>query len=384
MNDTKTIESGLFDVYPRFKITPEKAEGVYVWDSNEQQYLDLYGGHGVISIGHTHPKYKEAITTQLAKIGFYSNSVDMPIQEELAQKLEAASGYAGYKLFLANSGAEANENALKLASFHTGKKKVIAFKGSFHGRTAGALNVTDDAKLSAPLNKNNFPVQFIELNNEDQLKEALKDNDVCAVIVEGIQGVGGLDAPTESYLQFLATKCKKSGVVLILDEIQSGYGRSGKFFAHQYANIQADIVSMAKGMGNGFPIGGVLISPEIKASYGLLGTTFGGNHLACAAGIAVLDVLKEEKLMENATEVSNYLVEQLQAINQIKRLKGKGLMLGVEFDYPVKDIRTVLLNKYHIFTGASANPNLLRILPPLTITKEQIKAFSEALKEILA
>jgi len=383
MNNTKTIESHLFDVYPRFSITPEKAEGVYVWDTNGQQYLDLYGGHGVISIGHTHPKYKTALKTQLDKIGFYSNSVGMPIQEELAQKLAVQSAYPTYKLFLTNSGAEANENALKLASFHTGKKKVIAFKGSFHGRTAGALNVTDDAKLSAPLNKNNFPIQFIELNNETQLKEALKDNDVCAVIVEGIQGVGGLDAPTESYLQFLATECKKNGVVLILDEIQSGYGRSGRFFAHQYANIQADIISMAKGMGNGFPIGGVLISPEIKASYGLLGTTFGGNHLACAAGIAVLDVLKEEKLMENATEVSNYLIEQLQGIDQIKQIKGKGLMLGVEFDYPVKDVRNTLLNEYHIFTGASANPNLLRILPPLTITKGQIKAFSEALKETL-
>lgn len=383
MKTDTTINSNLFDVYPRFSITPEKAEGVYVWDTNGQQYLDLYGGHGVISIGHTHPKYKEAITVQLNKIGFYSNSVDMPIQEELAQKLEELSGYQGYKLFLANSGAEANENALKLASFHTGKKKVIAFKGSFHGRTAAALNVTDNEKLSAPLNKDNFPVQFLDLNDEDQLIQALEKGDVAAVIVEGIQGVGGLDAPSHSFLKFLSVKCQEKGAILILDEIQSGYGRSGEFFAHQQGDIQADIVTMAKGMGNGFPIGGVLIHPEIEASYGLLGTTFGGNHLACAAGIAVLDVLKEENLMENATEVSDYLVAQLKEIDQIKQIKGKGLMLGVELEYPVKEVRTKLLNEYHIFTGASANPNLLRILPPLTITKEQISVFSKALKEVL-
>ena len=380
---TTTIKSGLFDVYPRFNITPEKAEGVYVWDTNGQQYLDLYGGHGVISIGHTHPKYKEALAAQLNKIGFYSNSVDMPIQEELAQKLEEQSGYEGYKLFLANSGAEANENALKLASFHTGKKKVIAFKGSFHGRTAAALNVTDNSKLSAPLNIENFPVAFLDLNDEEQLMKALEKKDVAAVIVEGIQGVGGLDAPSNSFLKFLSVKCQEKGAILILDEIQSGYGRSGEFFAHQHGDIQADIVTLAKGMGNGFPIGGLIIHPEIEASYGLLGTTFGGNHLACAAGIAVLDVLKEENLLENAVKVSDYLMEQLQGIDEIKKIKGKGLMLGVELGYPVKEVRTKLLNDYHIFTGASANPNLLRILPPLTITKEQIIAFAEALKEIL-
>jgi acetylornithine aminotransferase len=308
----------------------------------------------------------------------------MPVQNELAVKLAKQSGYPDHSLFLCNSGAEANENAIKLASFHTNKKKVIAFKGSFHGRTAATLNITDNPNLSAFINSNNFPVEFIELNNEKALLNALKNKDVCAVIIEGIQGVGGLDIPTEAYLTCLASNCKKYDALLILDEIQSGMGRSGKFFAHQYANITADIITMAKGMGNGFPIGGVLIHPTIKAKYGMLGTTFGGNHLACTAAIAVLDTIENEHLLSNVTEVSNFLISELEAITAIKQIKGKGLMLGVEFDFPIKKIRAQLLNQYHIFTGASANPNLLRILPPLGISKEQIKPFITALKEILS
>lgn len=373
----------LFDVYPRFDITLTKAEGVYVYDDQDQQYLDLYGGHGVISIGHSHPKYVKKVNQQLKTIGFYSNSIKMPTQEELAAKLAEQSGYPNHQLFLCNSGAEANENAIKVASFHTGRNKMIAFKGSFHGRTAGALNITDNVKLSAPINCDNFPVDFIELNNEEQLIEALRENDVCAVIVEGIQGVGGLNAPSEDYLRFLREKCTEYDVLLILDEIQSGYGRTGKFFAHQSAGISVDIITMAKGMGNGFPIGGLLIHPNIKASYGMLGTTFGGNHLACAAGISVLEVLRNEELLENTQQVSAAIIEQLKTITQIKVIKGDGLMLGVEFDFSIKEIRAKLLHEYHIFTGASANPNLLRILPPLCITTEQITPFVTALKEIL-
>ena len=383
LNAANKKESGLFNVYPRFDITPVNAKGVSVFDENGKKYLDLYGGHGVISIGHSHPEYVDQINRQLQQIGFYSNSVNMPIQDELAQKLAEQSGYPEHQLFLCNSGAEANENALKLASFHTGKKKVISFKGSFHGRTAAALNVTDNTKLSAPINKDNFEVEFIELNDEKALTEALKNKDVCAVIVEGIQGVGGLDAPGEDYLNFLAQSCKKQEAILILDEIQSGYGRTGHFFAHQYANVQADIITMAKGMGNGFPVGGVLINPKIEASYGLLGTTFGGNHLACAAGIAVLNTLKKESVSENVMQASNFLVSELKAISCIKNVKGKGLMLGLEFDFPIKELRLKLLHDHQIFTGASANPNLLRILPPLNIKIEEIKPFIQALKSLL-
>jgi acetylornithine/N-succinyldiaminopimelate aminotransferase len=372
----------LFNVYPRFDITLTKAKGVYVYDETNQEYLDLYGGHGVISIGHSHPHYKTSITAQLDNIGFYSNSVQMPIQEELVEKLAQQSGYINHQLFLCNSGAEANENAIKLASFHTGKKKVIAFKGSFHGRTAATLNVTDNHKLSAPVNTKNFPVEFVEMNNEQELVDAFQSKDVSAVIIEGIQGVGGLNAPTENFLKKVAKCCKTYNAILILDEIQSGYGRTGKFFAHQHANIKADIITMAKGMGNGFPIAGLLINSEIKASYGLLGTTFGGNQLACAAGIAVLDILKNERLLDNAQRINEYLVKELKDITAIKLIKGKGLMLGVEFDFPITEIRKQLLFKYQIFTGASTNLNLLRILPPLCITEEEIKPFINALKQI--
>ena len=374
----------LFNVYPRFDITLTKGEGVYVYDTNNQQYLDLYGGHGVISIGHSHPHYVQQVTDQLTNIGFYSNSVNIPAQEILATQLNEQSGYPNHQLFLCNSGAEANENAIKLASFHTGKKKVIAFKGSFHGRTAAALNITDNPKLSAPINLDNFPVEFIELNNIEQLTKSLQANDVCAVIIEGIQGVGGLGAPSDDYLNFLAQSCKQYGVVLILDEIQSGYGRSGKFFAHQHADIEADIITMAKGMGNGFPVASLLIHPDIEPEYSMLGSTFGGNHLACAAAIAVLDTIESEQLIDHVQEVSNWFQDELKSLSAIKAIKGKGLMLGVEFDFPIKELRTKLLNDYHILTGSSANPNLLRILPPLSITIDEIAPFSNALKEILA
>ena len=373
-----------FNVYNRFNITLSKAEGVYVYDENKQQYLDLYGGHGVISIGHSHPNYVESITTQLNKVGFYSNSVNIPIQEELATKLAEQSGYDKHQLFFCNSGAEANENALKLASFHNNKKKVIAFKGSFHGRTAATLNITDNPKLSAPININNFSVDFVALNDEQGLVNAFQSDDVCAVIIEGIQGVGGLDAPTDYFLKYIAKCCKLYNALLIVDEIQSGYGRSGKFFAHQHANVKADIITMAKGMGNGFPIAGVLIDQKIKASYGLLGTTFGGNHLACAAGISVLNTIQKESILENVEKVNTYLVNELKTIPKIKALKGKGLMLGLEFDFPIKEIRDELLHKHQIFTGNSMNPNLIRILPPLTITTEQITPFVKALKQILS
>jgi len=373
----------LFDVYPRFNISIEQAKGTCLWDNQGRKYLDFYGGHGVISIGHSHPVFVESLKQQLDKLVFYSNSIDLPIQKELAQKLAATSGYHDYQLFLCNSGAEANENALKLASFHTGKKKVIAFKGSFHGRTAAALNVTDNLKLSAPLNFNNFPVEYLELNQAEQLKDSLQSDDVCAIIIEGIQGVGGLDVPSVSFLQFLSQISKKHKALLILDEIQSGYGRSGKFFAHQYAGIQADLVTMAKGMGNGFPVGGVLISPAIKAEYGMLGTTFGGNPLACAAGIATLDVINKESLITHVNDIGYYLTERLKEISKIKNIKGKGLMLGVEFDFPIKALREKLVYDYHIFTGSSSNLNLLRILPPLVVTRKDADTFVKALKEIL-
>jgi len=373
----------LFDVYPRFDVTPVRAKGAYVYDEKGQEYLDFYGGHGVISIGHTHPHYVKLLEQQLQLIGFYSNSVNMPLQEELAKKLAIQSGYADHQLFLCNSGAEANENALKLASFHTGKKKVIAFRKSFHGRTAATLNVTDNANISAPINLDNYPVVWADLNNEKAVTQALRTKDVAAVIVEGIQGVGGLDMPTVAFLQFLSKSCKENDALLILDEIQSGYGRSGKFFAHQYAGIQPDLITMAKGMGNGFPIGGVLIAPQIKAKAGMLGTTFGGNHLACAAGIAVLDVLASEKLIDNVMQMHQLLIDALQHIPAVRAIKGKGLMLGVQFDFPVQEMRSKLLYEHHVFTGAASDPTLLRILPPLGIDAAHIQTFIHALKNVL-
>ncbi len=374
----------LFDVYPRFPITPVKAKGVYVWDENNTRYLDLYGGHGVISIGHSHPQYTKAIENQVKKIGFYSNSIEIPIQKELAEKLGNLSGYPDYALFLCNSGAEANDNAIKLASFYNHKKTVIAFKNSFHGRTGVTLNVTDDPKISASINQDNFKVIYVPLNDTVAFDEAIKQPDVSSVIIEGIQGVGGLDYPNVEFLEYISAACAQHEVILILDEIQSGYGRSGKFFAHQHSAIKPDLITTAKGMGNGFPIAGLLIHPKIEAQKGMLGTTFGGNHLACAAGVAVLDVLEAENLMSNVVDVSAYLVKELATIPQVIKVKGMGLMLGVELAYPVDEVRLKLLNAYQIFTGNAKNKYVLRILPPLGVTKKQVKVFVNALREIVS
>jgi acetylornithine/N-succinyldiaminopimelate aminotransferase len=373
----------LFDVYPLFNITPVRAEGAYVYDADGTRYLDLYGGHAVISIGHSHPHYIQAINDQIGCIGFYSNSIIVPQQRVLAAKLGTMCGYDDYQLFLCNSGAEANENAIKLASFHTGRKRVVAFRGSFHGRTAAALNVTDDPKLSAPVNVGNFPVTYVPLNDREAFTAALSGDDVCAVILEGIQGVGGLGSPTDDFLRFMEAECKAHGVMLILDEIQSGYGRTGKFFAHQHAGIRPDLITIAKGMGNGFPVAGVLISPEIKPKHGMLGTTFGGSHLACAAAIAVLEVLEKEQLMAHTVEVGARFKAALEAIPQVVAIKGRGLMLGAEFAFPAKELRARLLMEHRIFTGASSNPNQIRLLPPLNITWEQLEQCIYALKTVL-
>lgn len=372
----------LFDVYPLYNITPVRAQDVYVYDEKGREYLDLYGGHAVISIGHSHPKYVKSITGQLQKLGFYSNAIQNPLQKELAQKLGKLSGCDNYELFLCNSGAEANENALKLASFVTGKSKIIAFKNSFHGRTSAAVAATDNPKINAPLNAQH-QVAILPLNDENALENELAKNNTCCVIIEPIQGVGGLDEASTGFFKSLERLCKKYGALLILDEVQSGYGRSGKFFGFQHHGIQPDIITMAKGMGNGFPIGGILVHPSIEAKHGMLGTTFGGNHLACAAGIAVLDAIEEEKLMENAYKVSNYFVEKAKNIPQVKKIKGRGLMLGLEFNYDVGELRKKLIYEKHIFTGSSNNKNLIRILPPLTITEEHFDRFFMALEEIL-
>ena len=372
----------LFDVYPLFDITPVKAKDVYVFDENNTKYLDLYGGHAVISIGHSHPKYVKNISDQVNKIGFYSNSIQNPLQYQLSTKLTALSGCEDYKLFLCNSGAEANENALKLASFHTKNKKVVAFKNGFHGRTSAAVAATDNPKIIAPINAQQ-EVEILDLGDLIALEKALAKNDVCAVIVECIQGVGGLDESTTEFYQGIESICKKYNVCFIADEVQSGFGRTGDFFAFQKHNVTPDIISIAKGMGNGFPIGGILIHPSIKASLGLLGTTFGGNHLACMASITVLEVIEEESLMYNVKEISTYFKEKAQALSIIKAIKGRGLMLGLEFHFPVAELRKKLIYEHHIFTGSAKNPNLLRILPPLTIQKEHIDDFFEALEQEL-
>ena len=372
----------LFDVYPLYNVTPVKAEGIYVWDKNNIKYLDLYGGHGVISVGHTHPKYVEAINSQLSKLGFYSNSIQNPLQVELAQKLGKLSDCENYNLFLCNSGAEANENALKLASFITGKSRIVSFNNAFHGRTSAAVAVTDNKNINAPINLQQ-EVTFLPLNNIELVIHELGKNDVAAVIIEGIQGVGGLDEGTTEFFKEVQEICNKKKVPLILDEIQSGYGRSGKFFAFQYHNIQPDIITTAKGMANGFPIGGVLISDKYEAKFGMLGTTFGGNHLACAAAISVLDIIENENLIENVNEVYKYFLKEIKSVPQVKKVKGRGLMLGVEFDFEVGELRKKLIFDKHIFTGGSNNKKLLRILPPLTINKEQVNIFINALKEVL-
>lgn len=373
----------LFDVYPLYPITPVKALDCTITDDKDIEYLDLYSGHGVISIGHTQPDYVAKIKEQLDNLSFYSNAIQNPLQVELAEKLGKLSGLNEYTLFLCSSGAEANENALKLASFHTNKSRVIAFDNSFHGRTSAAVAATDNKKIVAPINAQQI-VTFLPLNKIDLVETELKKGDVCTVIIEGIQGVGGLDEGSTEFFQALEKICKQYEVVLILDEVQSGYGRSGKFFAFQHHNIQPDIITTAKGMGNGFPIGGVLISPKFTASYGLLGTTFGGSHLACAAGIAVLEVMENQNLMDNVNVVSQYFFDNINQIPEIKKVKGKGLMLGVEFDFDVSDLRKKMIIDKHIFTGSANNKNLLRILPPLTVNKNAIDTFIIALKESLA
>jgi acetylornithine aminotransferase len=371
----------LFDVYPLMDITPVKGEGCYIWDENGTKYLDLYGGHAVISVGHSHPHYIKRMTDQLNQIGFYSNSVQIPQQKELANKLGALSGYADYQLFLVNSGAEANENAIKLASFVTGRKKIVSFKKGFHGRTSAAVAVTDNPKIVAPVNETANAV-ILPFNNLELLEEQLKTQQIAAVIIEGIQGIGGIHVPAEGFLTAAENLCKQFGTLLILDEIQSGYGRSGKFFAHQYTSVRPDIITVAKGMGNGFPVGAVLIAPDIKPWHGMLGTTFGGNYLACAASIAVLEIMEKEQLTENASVVGTYMIERLKTFKEIKEVRGLGLMIGLEFDHQINDIRHVLLKKHHIFTGVSG-ANTIRLLSPLTLSKEQADVFIKALAEVV-
>lgn len=371
----------LFDVYPLFDIEIVKGKGCKTYDNHGTEYLDLYGGHAVISVGHTHPHYVTMVTDQLNKLGFYSNSVVNNLQAELATKLGALSGYEDYTLFLINSGAEANENALKLASFHNGKKRVIAFEKAFHGRTSAAVRVTDNPKIIAPINEG-IPVVYLPLNDIEAVKKEIAKGDVTAVIIEGIQGVGGIQMPTDSFLQQLSKLCTQNDVVLILDEIQSGYGRSGKFFAHQYAGIKPDIITVAKGMGNGFPIGGVLISPKFKPVHGMLGTTFGGNHLACAAAIAVLDIIKDENLLDNVQKVGDYLISELKQIKGIKEVRGRGLMIGIEMEEPIKEARRKLLFEEKVFTGV-AGTHTIRLLPPLCLSMDEAKEFMHRFKLVL-
>ncbi len=374
----------LFDVYPLFDITPVKAKGCLLWDSNGNKYLDLYGGHAVISIGHSHPHYVEKISTQLSQIGFYSNSVQNPLQTELAEKLGKLSGCPDYQLFLCNSGAEANENAIKLASFVTDKKKIVSYKKGFHGRTSAAVAITDNPKIIAPVNETDNAI-ILPFNDIQATENALKKGDVAAVIIEGIQGIGGINIPDNKFLSEVKSLTKKYECLLILDEIQSGYGRSGKFFAFQYSNIQPDLITVAKGMGNGFPIGGVLIRPEIEPWFGMLGTTFGGNHLACSAAIAVLDVINDEDLVENAEIMGKYLMEKLSEISDNYEVRGRGLMIGLEFKSPIKSLRQKLLFDFGIFTGVSGQ-NIIRLLPPLNLTIQEadqfLTAFKKALKEV--
>ena len=372
----------LFDVYSLYEVVPVKASGARVWDDKGQEYLDLYGGHAVISIGHSHPDYVAAITDQLGRIGFYSNSVVNPLQEELARKLGEASGYEDYSLFLDNSGAESNENAMKLASFHTGRDRIVAFRKSFHGRTSGAVAVTDNPKIVSPFNSHH-KVSFCELEDAAGVEAELMKGDVAGVIIEGIQGCGGINVPTASFMQTLAALCRKYGTVLILDEVQSGYGRTGRFFAHQWYGIRPDIITMGKGIANGFPCGGILISPEFKAVKGMLGTTFGGNYLAMAAAISVLDVIAKENLVENALKVGEHILANIPASDRIKEVRGKGLMIGIEFNESVAPIRKELLFEKHIFTGV-AGSSMIRLLAPLCIGTEDADTFIKALKEVLS
>ncbi len=374
----------LFDVYPLYDIEPVKGEGARVWDKNGVEYLDFYGGHAVISIGHAHPHYVKMISEQVARLGFYSNSIINSLQHELADKLGELSQCADYQLFLINSGAEANENALKLASFHNGRTKIIAFKKAFHGRTSAAVNVTPDPKLVAPINAT-FEREFHDLNDLESVKVSILRGDVCAVIIEGIQGIGGIHTPNADFLRAIQDLCHETNTVFILDEIQSGYGRSGQFFAFQYVKgLKPDIITTAKGMGNGFPIGGVLIHPKFKAKHGLLGTTFGGNHLACAAAIAVLDVLKNENLIEKAAKVGAYAIEKMKTLQGVKEVRGIGLMIGVEFEFPTAALRKRLAFEEKCFVGSSSEANTIRLLPPLSISKADVDLLVEKMEMAIA
>lgn len=372
----------LFEVYPLFDVEPVKAEGCYLWDEQGTKYLDFYGGHAVISIGHTHPHYVKRISEQLSKIGFYSNSVPIAIQKELATKLGELSGYVDWNLFLCNSGAEANENALKVASAYNKRRKVLVYEKGFHGRTSLAVAATDNPNILFPVNEGAEIVR-LPWNDLEATKAELEKGDVCCVLIEGIQGVGGIQVPTTAFLQEVRRLCDIHETVLILDEIQSGYGRTGEFFAHQHSGVEPDLITVAKGMGNGFPVAGVLIHPKFKAVHGMLGTTFGGNHLACAASLAVLEVIEEENLLENTKEMGRYLTEQLGDISEIKELRGEGLMIGAEFEFPVAEMRKKLLFEHQIFTGSSSNKNTLRLLPPLNVSKVEIDLLIESLKKVL-
>lgn len=372
-----------FDVYPLINVTPVKALGAKLWDEKGVEYLDLYGGHAVISVGHSHPHFNQRIKDQLDNIAFYSNSVNIPIQLELSEKLGKLSGYPDFSLFLCNSGAEANENALKLASFATGKSGFISFSGAFHGRTSGAVVLTDNPKIIAPSNQRS-DAYILPWGNLEAVEKQLSEGDVAGIIIEGIQGVGGIQVPKPNFLVKLSDLAKEYGAKLILDEVQSGYGRTGKFFAHQWAEgLVPDLITIAKGMGNGFPVGGVLIHPDFKASHGLLGTTFGGNHLACAAGLAVLEILEKENLLQHADTLGSWLIDELKRIPGIIEVRGKGLMIGIDLDRDAAPVRSELVSKYKIFTGSSAGKQTIRLLPPLNITQNQVYSFIQSLKEIL-
>ena len=372
----------LFDVYSLFDVTPVRAQGCRIWDDKGQEYLDLYGGHAVISVGHSHPRYVAALKEQLDLIGFYSNSVKNPLQVQLAHELGEASGYPDYSLFLDNSGAESNENALKLASFHTGKDRIIAFHRSFHGRTSGAVAVTDNPRIVSPFNANH-KVTFCDLDDAAGVEKELAKGDVAGVIIEGIQGCGGIHVPSDAFMLELEALCHKYGALLLLDEVQSGYGRTGRFFAHQWAGVRPDVITMGKGIANGFPCGGILIAPHIKAAKGMLGTTFGGNYLAMAAALAVLAIIRDEDLVGNALRVGEYLKENIPASPLIKEVRGRGLMLGMEFTCPIADIRRKLLFDKHIFTGV-AGSDMIRLLAPLCLSMDEAGQFITALKEVLA
>jgi acetylornithine/N-succinyldiaminopimelate aminotransferase len=372
----------LFEVYPLFDLTLTKAEFAYVWTEQGEKYLDFYGGHAVISIGHNHPEWVKNIEFQMKEgISFFSNSVKLPIQNILAEKLGKISGYEDYHLFLVNSGAEANENAIKIASFHNGRKKIISFKGAFHGRTAASVAPTDNKKIKPLVNPDDH-VLFLPFNDAEALIQAFEENDIACVIIEPIQGVHGIYEPSTEFLHLISQKCNETGALFIADEVQCGYGRSGKFFAHQWHDVQPDLITIAKGMGNGFPVGGVLISPKIEAWFGMLGTTFGGAPLACAASIAVIDVIEKENLIENALEIGNYLIEELKKLPGVIEVRGKGLMIGIEMSYPIKDLRNQILTDYKILTGNSSNPNTIRLLPTLNITKTQADEVLQAFQQL--